>query len=456
MTATLNNAYSVWIIDDDQSIRWVLERALSNAGFAITIFETASSALSRYKRLSTSERPQLILTDIRMPGISGFELLKQVKNVDPKQPVIIMTAYSDLDTTVQGYQQGAFEYLPKPFDIDEAISLVTKGCESHNRNIDNTEHNAPDNDIIGESLPIKKLFKQMGKLSAFSNNLLITGEQGTGKALVANAIHAGSNTKDSPLVSMNVSSLTTERELTEIIKPLEQHSSATLLLRNIDNLSLEAQDYLVHALAKYRLDKKATSLRVISTTSANLLDLTQYSQFDPSLYHQLNEVTLTLPPLRERRGDIPLLINHYLNRFGNELNEDAIPVDADAMTYLEQHEWPGNISQLKSLCRSISISTETNISLANLPPEFFQAKHSDLSIPNDMDVNEWEYQLGIWAMRELAAGHNNILPDAISKLEKKLLECALHTTKGRKHEAAKLLGWGRNTLTRKLQTLNSD
>ncbi len=448
---TPNNARSVWLIDDDQSIRWVLERALTNADFAVTVFETASSALSRYKRIPANERPQLILTDIRMPGISGFELLKQIKNVDSKQPVIIMTAYSDLDTTVQGYQQGAFEYLPKPFDIDEAIELVTKGCASHHLNFDNNDGIAPDNEIIGDSLPIKNLYRKMAKISTLSSNLLITGEHGTGKTLVANAIHLASFKKDAPLVVMNSSSSTTSNNIAEIFTPLKQQSNVTVLLKNIEILPKEAQDYLAQTLTQYRQDKQASTPSVIATTTTNLFDLAQQGKFDQSLYHLLNEVALTLPPLRERGGDIAALINHYLNRFGDELNEDTKPIDADAMTFLEQYEWPGNISQLKNVCRSISISTEMNIDLDNLPPELFQTQQVERSLYSDKNISEWEYQLGIWAMRALAAGYQNILSDANSKLEKKLLECALQTTRGRKHEAAKLLGWGRNTLTRKLK-----
>lgn len=448
---TNDNTHSVWLIDDDQSIRWVLERALTNAKFAVTVFETASSALSRYKRIPASERPQLILTDIRMPGISGFELLKQIKNVDSKQPVIIMTAYSDLDTTVQGYQQGAFEYLPKPFDIDEAIELVTRGCESHHRNLKNNDDYAPYKQIIGDSPPIRNLYRQMAKLSSFTNNLLITGEHGTGKTLVANAIHIASNNKDAPLLTMNASSLTIERKIIELPK---QPSGTTVLLQNIETLSIEAQGYLVQVLTENKPDKQTLPLRIISATTADLFNLTQCGKFDQSLYHQLNEITLTLPPLRERREDIPTLINHYLNLFSNELNEEAISIEADAIKFLAQYEWPGNIRQLKNLCRNMSISTERNIVLESLPPELFQTQQTILSIFDDKNINEWEYQLGIWAMREIAAGHQNILSDANSKLEKKLLECALQTTRGRKHEAAKLLGWGRNTLTRKLRILS--
>lgn len=454
MTMVSNNTNSVWLIDDDQSIRWVLERALSKAGFTITVFETASSALSQYKRISTSERPQLILTDIRMPGISGFDLLKQVKNLDSKQPVIIMTAYSDLDTTVQGYQQGAFEYLPKPFDIDEAIELVKKGCESRSLNPVNNDSNVSDNEIIGDSLAIKKLYRQMGKLTSFNNNLLITGEHGTGKTLFANAIHAASSKKETSLISINLSSLTTEDDITNIITLLKQQSATTLLLKNIDRLSIAAQNCLARVLDKSSLDKLASPLRLISTTTATLPNLVECNKFDLSLYHRLNEITLTLPPLRERKGDVPALINHYLIRFANEMNEEAMPIESDAMAFLERHEWPGNISQLKNLCRSISISTERSISLENLPSELFETQQAGLSIFADRNINEWENQLGIWAMRALAAGHHNILSDANSKLEKKLLECALQTTRGRKHEAAKLLGWGRNTLTRKLKDLS--
>ena len=335
---TPDNAHSVWVIDDDQSIRWVLERALTKAEFVVTLFETASSALSRYKRIPANERPQLILTDIRMPGISGFELLKQIKNVDSKQPVIIMTAYSDLDTTVQGYQQGAFEYLPKPFDIDEAIELITKGCESHDRNLDGNDGMVLKNEIIGDSSAIKSLYRQMAKLSTFSSNLLINGEHGTGKTLVANAIHFASIKKDAPLVAMNSSSLTTSHDIGEILTPLKQQSNATVLLKNIEILPKEAQDYLVQTLTQYRQDKQASTLRVIATTTTNLFDLAQHGKFDQALYHLLNEVTLTLPSLRERRGDIPALINHYLKRFGDELNEDAKPLGAYSITFPEQYD----------------------------------------------------------------------------------------------------------------------
>ena len=454
MTQALNNTHTVWLVDDDQSIRWVLERALSDAGFIITIFETASSALSRYKRIAASERPRLILTDIRMPGISGFELLKQVKNVDPKQPVIIMTAYSDLDTTVQGYQQGAFEYLPKPFDIDEAIALVTKGCESYNRNLIITDVTEPDSEIIGQSKTIKNLFRQMAKLTALFSNLLITGEHGTGKTLFANAIHLDSIDKNVPLIEINLSSLTTANDITEIFLPLRQQSSATVLLENIEALSKEAQAYLAQVLAEFGQDKQDSTLRIISTTTVNLFGLAQQGIFSQPLYHQLNETTISLPPLRERRNDIPLLINHYLNKFGGELNEEPVSIESNAMAFLEQYQWPGNINQLKNTCRSISLSIEKYIELDNLPSELFQIQPSKFSLSDNSDISEWEQQLGIWAMRELAAGHRNILTDANAKLEKKLLNCALEITGGRKHEAAKLLGWGRNTLTRKLQKLN--
>lgn len=440
--------HSVWIIDDDPSIRWVLERALTNAKFLVTLFETASSALSRYKRILPNERPQLILTDIRMPGISGFELLKQIKNVDSKQPVIIMTAYSDLDTTLQGYQQGAFEYLPKPFDIDQAIELVTRGCESHSRNQTSDVTVAPDNDIIGNSASIKSLFRQMAKAAKISNHCLITGELGTGKTLVANTIHFANVKKDAVLITINVSSATISSDIDEVLK---QRPNATVLLKNIDNLPTQAQGYLSQTLTDYKQNKLTTTLRVIATTAVNLFDLAQHGKFDQALYHLLNEVALSLPPLRERRSDIPLLINHYLNRFGNELNEDAKPIEADAVAFLEQYEWPGNISQLKNMCRSLSISSDMNIGLGSLPPELFETPQVEQLLFSERSISEWEYQLGLWAMRALAAGDQNIMSDAQSKLEKKLLECALQVTKGRKHEAAKLLGWGRNTLTRKLK-----
>jgi two-component system nitrogen regulation response regulator GlnG len=449
----LDVPYSVWLIDDDQSIRWVLERALSNAGFVITLFETASSALSQYKRIPSNERPQVILTDIRMPGISGFELLKQVKNVDSTQTVIIMTAYSDLDTTVQGYQQGAFEYLPKPFDIDDAIALVTRACKSQDRNRNSTVHNSQQIEFIGDSQPIHHLFRQLGKLASFSNHVLISGEQGTGKTLVAKAIHHNGADRNAPFIRVDLNHTTTMQAIVDITSALEQQPIASVLLRHVDTLAPAAQRELAQYLADYANDEQ-NSLRIISTTTSNLLSLVQNKSFDETLYRLLNEISLILPPLRERRGDIPLLIRHFLKKFADDLTEDAKQITSDAMAFLEQYKWNGNVSQLENFCRSMSISNLATINLEALPAELFQQQHAEVSFAGDHELNEWEYQLGIWAMRELAAGHTNILTDANSKLEKTLLECALHATSGRKHEAAKLLGWGRNTLTRKLKAWN--
>jgi two-component system nitrogen regulation response regulator GlnG len=448
---THENAHSVWLIDDDQSIRWVLERALTSANFAVTMFETASSALSRYKRIPANERPQLILTDIRMPGISGFELLKQIKNVDSKQPVIIMTAYSDLDTTVQGYQQGAFEYLPKPFDIDEAIVLVTRGCDSHSRKQVSPGGSHQNNEIIGSSLAIQNLFRKMGKLLPFNNHLLITGEHGTGKTITAQAVHL-STAITTPLASISLSASTTEHDIAELIAPFQQNPNVTVLLKNIDMLSKQSQSYLLKVLSQSALNyQTSTVVRIIATTTSNLHALVQSAIFDLALYDQLNETTITTPPLRERRSDIPILINHYLNQFCNDLNEETITVEADAMIFLQQYEWAGNVSQLRNLCRNMSISPERKIGLKDLPSELFETQLSEILTSDKNNICEWEHQLGIWAMRELATGQNNILPEANLKFERILLECALQVSKGRKHEAAKLLGWGRNTLTRKLK-----
>ena len=446
--AKRNNPCSVWLVDDDQSIRWVLENALSNAGFVVTLFETASSALSQYKRSACDERPQVILTDIRMPGISGFELLKQVKNMNATQPVIMMTAYSDLDATVQGYRQGAFEYLPKPFDIDEAVALVSRAIESQHRSAPGAIQTGQETEIVGDSTAIRQLFRQLSKLTAFSSHVLISGEHGTGKTLVASAIHRNQAGNKGPFVRIDLTASTSAQDIADAISPLKQQPAATVLLKNIDTLGPQPQRELKQLLTTFSQDNQ-TPPRFIATTTSSLVSMVQNNRFDETLYNSLSGVTLTLPALRERRSDIPVLIRHFLKTFAGELKEEAKLIEADAMAFLQKYEWSGNVSQLQNFCRSMSISGAARINVAALPAELFQNQPAQISSTSEQ--SEWERQLGIWAMRELAAGHTNILPKATVKLEKTLLECALQTTGGRKHEAAKLLGWGRNTLTRKLK-----
>jgi two-component system nitrogen regulation response regulator GlnG len=466
---------SIWVIDDDQSIRWVLDRALSNAGFLVTAFETASSALTRFKRSQASDRPQAILTDLRMPGISGFEFLKQIRNADQSLPIIIMTAYSDLDTTVQAYQQGAFEYLPKPFDIDEAIDLVSKACQKQQQApVNETPANISD-EIVGESPAIREVFRIIGRLSRSHSSVLINGESGTGKELVARAIHKHSPRKNGPFLAINTAAIPSELLESELFGHekgaftgaqaqhkgrFEQANDDSLFLDEIGDMPMELQTRLLRVLAEgefFRVGGKTpvqTNVRIIAATHRDLEELVKRDQFREDLFHRLNVIKLRLPPLRERREDIPLLLKHFMHRFADEMGEQIGQFNPDVLDYLCRLDWSGNIRQLENTCRWFSVmASGTRIQMDDLPEELQpgQADHSRAT--EQRAITEWSELLRCWAREEFSDNQQDVLSKATPVFEKVLLECALESTGGRKQEAARLLGWGRNTLTRKIKEL---
>jgi two-component system nitrogen regulation response regulator GlnG len=467
--------HSIWVIDDDQSIRWVLDRALTNAGFEITAFETASSALTRFKRSAIEERPQAILTDLRMPGISGFEFLKQIRNVDHTLPIIIMTAYSDLDTTVQAYQEGAFEYLPKPFDIDEAIDLVSRACQKQPEAKASEITTGLSDEIIGDSAAIQEVFRIIGRLSRSNTSVLISGESGTGKELVARAIHKHSPRKNGPFLAINTAAIPADLLESELFGHekgaftgaqsqhfgrFEQADEGTLFLDEIGDMPMDLQTRLLRVLAEgefFRVGGKQavhTNVRILAATHRDLEGLVKQNKFREDLFHRLNVIKLRLPPLRERREDIPLLLKHFLHHFANEIGESAKQINTDVLEYLRNLNWSGNIRQLENTCRWFSVmATGAKIQISDLPEELSRENQGGASV-NDIELSgDWLPMLRQWAASELLNGQQDILAKATPKFERVLLECALETTGGRKQEAAKLLGWGRNTLTRKLKEL---
>ncbi len=468
-------ATSIWVIDDDQSIRWVLERALSNVGFVVTPFETASAALTQLKRSDNNDKPQAILCDLRMPGISGFEFLKQVKNVDQSLPIIIMTAYSDLDTTVNAYQEGAFEYLAKPFDIDQAIDLIKRACQKQAGKPPVVHPSNITDEIIGDSTAIQEVFRVIGRLSRSHTSVLISGESGTGKELVARAIHRHSPRKNGPFIAINTAAIPAELLESELFGHekgaftgahtqhqgrFEQAGEGTLFLDEIGDMPMGLQTRLLRVLAEgefFRIGgNKAirTNVRIITATHRNLGHLVEQNLFREDLFHRLNVIKLKLPPLRERREDIPLLLGYFLQRLADELGEEAKQINPGLMDYLCKLNWNGNIRQLENTCRWFHVmATGAEIQMSDLPEELLgKDRGQDKPIVSE-NTGHWEDVLRVWAKQKLAAGQQNLLSEASPKFEKTLLECALESSGGRKQEAARLLGWGRNTLTRKLKEL---
>ena len=469
------NHHSIWVIDDDQSIRWVLERALTNAGFMVTTFETASSALARFKRSQKSEQPQAILTDLRMPGISGFEFLKQIRNIDQSLPIIIMTAYSDLDTTVQAYQQGAFEYLPKPFDIDEAIDLVSRACEKQPQVASVEAVDSIGDEIVGESTAIQEVFRIIGRLSRSHTSVLISGESGTGKELVARAIHKHSPRKNGPFLAINTAAIPSELLESELFGHekgaftgahsqhrgrFEQANDGTLFLDEIGDMPMELQTRLLRVLAEgefFRVGGKTavqTNVRIIAASHRDLEQQVKQHQFREDLFHRLNVIKLKLPPLRERREDIPLLLKHFMYRLAEEMGETTRQFDPEVLDYLCKLDWRGNIRQLENTCRWFSVmASGVRIQMNDLPEELQPGQAVESQVSGEAGINEWSELLGLWARQEFSHNEENILSRATPLFERVLLESALESSGGRKQEAARLLGWGRNTLTRKLKEL---
>ncbi|MFR9720363.1 nitrogen regulation protein NR(I) [Aeromonas diversa] len=464
----------VWIVDDDSSIRWVLQRALSSEGMSCDAFSEGESLLDALE----SHTPDVILSDIRMPGIDGLSLLDQIHLRQPDLPVIIMTAHSDLDSAVNAYQRGAFEYLPKPFDIDEAVSLVRR-AENHQREQRSkrrhTQHEQEANpEIIGEAPAMQEVFRAIGRLSRSSISVLINGQSGTGKELVAHALHKHSPRASKPFIALNMAAIPKDLIESELFGHekgaftganairqgrFEQANGGTLFLDEIGDMPLDVQTRLLRVLADgqfYRVgghQPVQVDVRIIAATHQNLERRVADGEFREDLFHRLNVIRIHIPALRERREDIPQLARHFLLRAAREMGVESKSLHPETERYLSRLPWPGNVRQLENVCRWLTVmASGQEILLADLPTELLTPEPETL--PVGEAAGNWQQLLRAWVATRLSRGEVDILAEALPQFEKILLETALEHTQGHKQEAARLLGWGRNTLTRKLKELD--
>ena len=415
-----------------------------------------------------TENPQLILTDIRMPGKSGIDLLDQVKELRPEIPVIVMTAHSDLESAVESYEHGAWEYLPKPFDIEEAISMVQRATAiDSNKDEEFSESEA---EVIGEAPAMQEVFRAIGKLSNSNSTVLLIGQSGTGKELVARALYQHSPRKDKPFIALNMADIPKELLEAELfghekgaftgadekrIGRFEQADDGTLFLDEIGDMQLETQTRLLRVLSNgefYRVGGREpikVNVRIITATHQNIEDLVKEGLFREDLFHRLNVIKISLPNLNERKEDIPLLVKHFFHKSSEELKEEKKYLSEEVENYFTTLNWPGNVRQLENTCRWLTVMSPTReVKLEDLPDE--------LKLENIEKLNDWTKVLQSWSESYLAKGKTDLLEEAIPEFEKTLIKVALNKTLGKKKEAADLLGWGRNTLTRKIKDLGLD
>ena len=463
---------TVWVVDDDKSIRWVVEKALNAESITTESFAEGDSVLNRLEHT----RPTAIISDIRMPGIDGLKLLKRIIEKHPDLPVIITTAHSDLDSAVASYQGGAFEYLPKPFDIDEVVAVVKRAIvhseelASAKDSIAVSEEAEPSAEIIGEAPAMQEVFRAIGRLSHSNITVLINGESGTGKELVAKALHTHSPRASNPFIALNMAAIPKDLMESELFGHekgaftgansqrrgrFEQADGGTLFLDEIGDMPADTQTRLLRVLADgefYRVGGHTSvkvDVRIIAATHQNMEQLVAESRFREDLFHRLNVIRVHLPKLADRREDIVQLAKHFLTSAAKELEVESKQLSPEAANYLTQLNWPGNVRQLENTCRWLTVmAAGREIQLEDLPPELSQEKE------NVASDGHWETLLSQWADREIAMGTERLLDKAAPMFERIMIDVALKHTEGRRRDAAELLGWGRNTITRKIKELS--
>lgn len=462
----------VWIVDDDNSIRWVLEKALSQEGFEVESFASANMMLERLDY----DEPDTIISDIRMPEMDGMALLDKLQVSHPQLPVIIMTAHSDLDSAVNAYQQGAFEYLPKPFDIDEAIALAKRAVEHAKKKSSKKKAVAatPVSEIIGEAPAMQEVFRAIGRLSRSSVSVLINGQSGTGKELVAHALHKHSPRSEETFVALNMAAIPKELIESELFGHekgaftgaaatrkgrFEQANGGTLFLDEIGDMPLDIQTRLLRVLADgqfYRVgghEPVSVDVRIVAATHQNLEQLVDEGKFREDLFHRLNVIRIHIPALKDRKEDIPQLCEHFLLQAAKELSVEAKNLSAPASDFLSEYSWPGNVRQLENTCRWLTVmASGKDILLDDLPPEILQQPSFSGAAKQGVS-DDWVGAFEAWLDQAFSEGQSDISAVAQPAFEKALIELALKHTRGHKQDAAKRIGWGRNTITRKMQEL---
>ena len=458
------HAVRVWLVDDDESICWVLERALRNGGMAPRTFAASQQALDAL----CHESPDVLITDIRMPGESGLDLLRKVREVQPALPVIVMTAYADLGSAIASYEAGAFEYLPKPFDLDHAVALARRAANTRPQNSGDIAATPCIPELLGHAPAMQRVFRAIGRLARSSVTVLVTGESGTGKEVAARALHDHSPRAGKPFIALNIPAIPGELLESELFGyeqsafagtyvqrrgRFELADGGTLFLDEIGDMPMPLQTRLLRTLTEgelYRVGGLApihVNVRVVAATNQNLQDLVKCGRFREDLLRRLSIIRIELPPLRARAEDIPELLDHYLKVSAQELGAEPKVLAKDALEKLLTYGWPGNVRELVSLCTRLSVLTPgSEIRLEDLPSDLGSAVIGPVE-------GDWAHALATWADRAAMSGDRPLLDAAVPKFERVLIRAALKRTQGHRREAAELLGWGRNTLTQKMKEL---
>ncbi|MFC6671085.1 nitrogen regulation protein NR(I) [Marinobacterium aestuariivivens] len=462
---------NVWIVDDDRSIRWVLEKALGQAGLDTQSFDSADDLLRRLSR----DCPDAVISDIRMPGTDGLQMLDQVQESHPELPIIIMTAHSDLESAVASYQGGAFEYLPKPFDVDEAVALVQRAVAHAREQQQGVTEQVMGRatEIIGEAPAMQEVFRAIGRLSQSNITVLINGESGTGKELVAHALHKHSPRASRPFIPLNMAAIPKDLIESELFGHekgaftgaaaarrgrFEQADGGTLFLDEIGDMPADTQTRLLRVLADgefYRVGGHTpvkVDVRIIAATHQNLEKLVADGRFREDLFHRLNVIRIHIPKLSDRREDIPRLAQHFLATSAKELNVEPKMLKPDTEKFICHLPWQGNVRQLENTCRWLTVmASGREVLIEDLPPELLEQQEQGATVSSN-----WEQALRLWTDQQLGCGRQGILEEAVPAFERIMIETALKHTAGRRRDAAQLLGWGRNTLTRKIKELGMD
>ena len=479
----------IWIVDDDQSIRWVLEKALSRENIPHKSFSNPNDVLNALEK----ESPQVLISDIRMPRGNGLDLLQHVKASHPNLPVIIMTAYSDLDSAVSSFQGGAFEYLTKPFDVEKAVELIHRAVEQGIRNESGTKEltawRQDATEIIGQAPAMQEIFRAIGRLAQSNATVLITGESGTGKELVAHALHKHSPSAKGPFVSLSTSAVPKDLLESELFGHergafpgaqtlrrgrFEQADGGTLFLGEVGDLPFDLQTRLLRVLSDghfYRIggqDPIKANVRIIASTHQNLEARVAAGLFREDLLHRLNVIRLRMPSLRERTEDIPMLARHFMLSCAKSLGVEPKKLSDEVLKEISAMPFPGNVRQLENLCHWLTVMTSANvIGVSDLPADIVaQASEQPIVLQGEsitsspgsakLASSDWESGLGRLAVKMLQDGDKEVFDALTARFEKAVLQAALEVTRGRRVEAAQRLGIGRNTITRKLQELGID